>query len=445
MTDSAPDSNDLERLRAEVKAAWDKLPPQEQAVLDAKMRAAHAHFLAVQAGPKPRRELVALHNVLHDNLVASPARPDVPAAQAAAAQAAEIEWPVDPDGEVKDPFLQYSAADPRWARTFVAWESTKSKGTPQFKVGNTVQIADSATLWILGDWGGANAAAASIGTLVGAQVANPENYVIHLGDVYYAGTNASDLTYAYESSNLVDVWPGGANQSFTLNSNHEMYAHDTGYVGTALSAPVFNAQGGNCFALYNNTFRIVGLDSAYYAPDQSFDGFMQGTLGPAGGQMQFLQGQIGQLTAGQTLILLTHHNGLNFDGSIPSEGEDPYQLWQDVTQAVQQLPAAANQKVWWYYGHEHAGIVYPPQAVPGTGITILPRCCGHSCIPWGLSTTLAAAQQAGTVTWFENKVLGPQTNYLVANGYASLALSGTTLTESFWNQLGTVSWPSAQA
>jgi len=109
---------------------------------------------------------------------------------------------------------------------------------------------------------------------------------------------------------------------------------------------------------------------------------------------------------------------------------------------VKQLPAGANKHVWWYWGHQHAGIVYPQQIVPGTGITISPRCCGHSCIPWGLSSVLAQAKQAGTVSWYENKVLGPQANYFVANGYASLVLSGANLKESFWNQQGTVSWSS---
>jgi hypothetical protein len=55
---------------------------------------------------------------------------------------------------------------------------------------------------------------------------------------------------------------------------------------------------------------------------------------------------------------------------------------------------------------------------------------------------LTQAKQAGKVSWFESKVLGPQANYFVANGYASLALSGAKLGESFWNQQGTVSWSS---
>ena len=197
----------------------------------------------------------------------------------------------------------------------------------------------------------------------------------------------------------------------------------------AWTAPAFQAQGGNCFALYNNAFRIVGLDSAYYAPDNGmldFPGYMIGSLGdPHGQQALFLEQQIAQLTAGQKLILLTHHNGLNLNGSRPATADKPYLLWQQVTAVLQQLPAGASKDVFWYWGHEHAGAVYKRQTV--NGVTIHPRCCGHGCIPWGIATDLA---QSAHVVWFEKQVLGPGPNYFVTNGYATLALSGGSLTEA---------------
>jgi hypothetical protein len=222
-----------------------------------------------------------------------------------------------------------------------------------------------------------------------------------------------------------------------------MYAHATGYSLTALAAPAFAAQkGANCFALYNKYFRIVGLDSAYYAPDNrlaDFPGYMKGSLGdPQGAQMVFLKNQISQLSGGQSLILLTHHNGLNLDGSIPTAADDSYLLWQEVTQVVRQLPASSGKSVHWYWGHQHAGAVYPSQQVDGT--IIYPRCWGHGCIPWGLATELS---QSGKVLWFEKQDLGPGNNYFITNGYATLTPSGASLTESFYDQNGKESWPGA--
>ena len=50
---------------------------------------------------------------------------------------------------------------------------------------------------------------------------------------------------------------------------------------------------------------------------------MKGSLGdPSGKQTAFLMDRFGQLKRGQTLILLTHHNGLNLDGSIPTAADD---------------------------------------------------------------------------------------------------------------------------
>jgi hypothetical protein len=70
--DRLRNSADFERLRQEVKAAWDKLSADEKAALEPKMRAAYDDFLAARiapgGAPRSRRQLVALYNVLHGNL-----------------------------------------------------------------------------------------------------------------------------------------------------------------------------------------------------------------------------------------------------------------------------------------------------------------------------------------------------------------------------------------
>lgn len=424
--------DDLNRLRQQVKAAWARLPKDVQARLEPKILEAHNYTLGVKAKTTavlkrpPPRELLMLHSLLHDDpdlLLSTPAPEGL------------ATW-VGPDGEVYFGEVDYDSTDYRWAYCLVAMVFTEGL-SPPFVVGNAIGIPDNASLAILGDWGGANPPALSVGAA--AKASNAE-YFVHLGDVYYAGTNGSEVLDPYESTHFLDVWPGPAGRSFALNSNHDMYAHATGYSLTALGAPVFSAQkGANCFALYNSSFRIVGLDSAYYAPDnrlEDFPGYMIGNLGDQqGGQMVFLRDQLGQLKNGQTLILLTHHNGLKLDGTIPTEADAAYLLWQQVTQLLQQLPADAGKNVYWYWGHEHAGAVYAPQNVHGW--TVYPRCCGHGCIPWGLATDLS---QSSNVLWFEKEDLGPGENYFVSNGYAILTLDAGSLTEAFYDQNGKKSW-----
>ena len=73
------------------------------------------------------------------------------------------------------------------------------------------------------------------------------DYIVHLGDVYYAGTTGE------ESGNFVDLWPKAyaSGNSFTLNSNHEMYYGANGYFKTALGsgAPFAHQKNTSYFAL----------------------------------------------------------------------------------------------------------------------------------------------------------------------------------------------------
>src|SRR5207245_6113755 len=61
------------------------------------------------------------------------------------------------------------------------------------------------------------------------------------------------------------IWPQNT-ISFALNSNHEMYAGGEGYFRALLADNRFAAQGGlSYFALENNQWLIIGLDTAYFA------------------------------------------------------------------------------------------------------------------------------------------------------------------------------------
>lgn len=278
---------------------------------------------------------------------------------------------------------------------------------------------------ILGDWGGNNKPAQQVAAAVKAL--DPD-YFVHLGDVYYAGTSEDGwIERNYQKTNFLDVWPGAVGKSFNLNSNHDMYAHAVGYFH-ALSTPAFSAQAGcGYFALFNKGFRFVGLDTAYFDPDQSGTGFMTGALNAS--QKHFLGNQAAEAAhKGQELVLFTHHNGLSMDG----KSKEP--LWAQVVDALGPL---AGKQVIWYYGHEHVGAVYAPQTAGG--VTILPRCCGHGCIPWGIPTNLQGSDQ---VAWFEDEVLGPGSNYFVTNGFATLKIDGSSIEETFYNQSGDAHWRS---
>ena len=294
----------------------------------------------------------------------------------------------------------------------------------------TIPIPNTVTIAVLGDWGGNNQPAQDVASSAKSKM-GADDIIVHLGDVYYAGTNESGYVESdYETENFLAPWPGTHGKSFALNSNHDMYANGTGYFNTALTSPIFASQNGcSYFSLYNDAFRIVGLDTAYFDPDQSSTGFMIGSIGPTGPgtQAQFLNDQAQAATAAkQQLILLTHHNGLPYNGS----GTLP--LWDQV---IAELAPLSGSTVIWYWGHEHMGVVYTDRAA-ASNITIRPRCCGHSCIPWGVATAL----NTSGVDWYERTVLAPGPNYFVTNGFATVALNDSSISETFYRQNGTKSW-----
>lgn len=132
-----------------------------------------------------------------------------------------------------------------------------------------VQMDRDVTLAIAGDWGtgpfDSHAPAVSVANQM--QLAQAD-FTIHLGDVYYAGSHSQED---------VDMagWPMGTHGSFTLNSNHEMYSGAHGYF-KELAKRFPGQQGTSYFALINDDWLVVGLDSAYASDAMNL--YMDGTL-----------------------------------------------------------------------------------------------------------------------------------------------------------------------
>jgi hypothetical protein len=417
---------DWPKLAAALKIAWAALAPEERAHLEPEIRREHDALLSIRTGvapsSPPRPELALAYSLLHDDpdgllVDATTGRPET--------------W-VGPDGQVYFGGVAYDSTDFGWLYCPVAWYLTSGK-TPKFSnAPTTVAIPNTVTIALLGDWGGNNAAARDVAARASDMI-GAGDIMVHLGDVYYAGTNEWGLLESdYQQTNFLAPWPwpGSRGKSFALNSNHDMYAHGTGYFDAALASPLFATQN-HCsyFALYNEKFRIVGLDTAYFDPDQTgWNGFMTGSLGPtgAGTQAEFLGEQASAAAAAkQQLILLTHHNGFAYDGSAI------FPLWKEVTERLTPLSGTS---VIWYWGHEHMGVVYKDRVEHE--VTIRPRCCGHSCIPWGVATGL----QSSGVEWYEKTVPPPGGEYFVVNGFATLALENSSISETFYRQDGTKSW-----
>ena len=296
---------------------------------------------------------------------------------------------------------------------------------PFVKASGPIQIpgSTSLTLALAGDWGSGPwddpGKVYPAKTVLAQMLATRPDYMVHLGDVYYAGTPSGSLLDDDEEGRyFTDLWQPGARGALALNSNHEMYSGAAGLY-QALGAPMFAAQGGaTYFAIEFQDWLVLGLDTAYFDPSTLF---MAGALTDPD-QLAFIQG-LNPLD--RRVLLLTHHNGLLYDGPLNQP------LWGQVSAALGKQPEV------WYWGHVHNGIVYSARSPAGA---TLARCCGHGSLPFGAAFGL---QDAGggtipAVSYFAHTPLPPPTvppqTFRVLNGFATVVLEESEITERFYEQ-----------
>ena len=276
------------------------------------------------------------------------------------------------------------------------------------------------------------------------------DYLIHLGDVYYAGTpNSDDLKdllyfpWHEERDNFLNYWPATQElppgRSFALNSNHEMYSGGEGYFKVALRDPRFGEQrdsqtgeAASFFALTYGDWTILALDSAYYDPSPMC---MTGSLGGAANTQQadWIRGLVQAKACDPArCIVLTHHAPIKYDGSglecYKDSAGNHYCLWTEVTNALGTPPA------YWYYGHIHNGIVYNPSN-PLTGGKSLLRCLGNGALPYGNAWGLQNAP-AGIIDFYYHTPNPSEPSGLILyNGFVLLTLTRNgPVQERFYQQ-----------
>ena len=315
-------------------------------------------------------------------------------------------------------FGKYKDLDLGWLLPVVN-EATRDKepfgicpaATPP-RVEQVFQMAKTAVIAMAGDWGTGNASSRQIAQLIDGQ---RPTHTIHLGDVYYSGTEGE------EQENFVSLWPTGSVASFALNSNHEMYSGGRGYFGVALLSEKFETQGPySYFALTNDDWIIVGLDSAYGATH-----FYQ-----LGGLNQPQKEWLGRLVASpamkradgrrKNVIVLTHHQGLELSGTRVAP------LWDDVVAALGGVCPD-----FWYWGHVHGVAAFAPMQVGG--VTLNARLLGHGGVPY--------ISDPGTpaLLWSEPDRV-PNDPGRSLNGFAILRFHDQGLTEELWDEIGRLRW-----
>ena len=279
---------------------------------------------------------------------------------------------------------------------------------------------------IAADWGtGLYGALTFAKTIRSMAAAGKFDIAMHLGDVYYSGTEDE------VEDRFLKVWPADAAKiNRALNGNHEMYSGGNGYFAKML--PKFN-QESSYFAIQNENWVLVGLDTAYVDHDMDTT------------QVAWLNTIVEQ-RGNRKVVLFSHQQPFS---QLDNQGPK-------LQSALRHLLEAKRIRAW-YWGHQHDCILYDEHET----WKMFGRCLGNGGIPSSRNDTVkkAAADAtypgAGGASWkrlpktadapgcivldgknMEMKKASDQEKF-VPHGFMTLEFKGANLTERVFLSNGT--------
>jgi len=276
-----------------------------------------------------------------------------------------------------------SKCDRRWISTLDAYlgyfgPSGTRREIPYVKpsqVGSRViPIKSNARVALIGDWGTGAEPAKRI--LRQANEQKPD-VVIHLGDIYYSGTEVECRTNFETIVDEVLHRPQSNVAVYTLAGNHDMYCGGIGYYGLikrlnkgkmAQQASFF------CLRSEDNAWQLVAMDTGLhdYSPFAVTD--VETFVEPD--ELAWHEQRIKEFP-GKT-ILLSHHQLFSAFSQIgrPAANGMLRAYNPRLKEVFDRLRGTGKQIAAWFWGHEHNLCIYKPYLDLRRG-----RCLGHSAIP----------------------------------------------------------------
>lgn len=230
--------------------------------------------------------------------------------------------------------------------------------------------------------------------------ANPFDLIIHLGDVYFAGSSKEFLR------NFLAPFRSVGPRVVTLIGNHDLYFG----ADTVLDAMDVLRQPGRYFCIENPHWRIACLDTSLPA-----ESIRRNTGRLDKGQLRWLESLLTARNQKRT-ILMSHH-------FIVSGWESP------STELKEQLEPYLKKIFAWYWGHEHCCAVYEKRTVGING-----ACIGNG----GFLETWEPPKRRELVGWFTERRCSCHRDGSAfwPHGYLELELKPTRLTEKYHLEAG---------
>lgn len=283
-----------------------------------------------------------------------------------------------------------------------------------------VNIPGNVRLAIIGDWGVGDDVA--INVLKEVAKLKPD-ILIHLGDVYYAGTQLEAKVNFLDICSA--VLPGIP--LYTLCGNHDMYSRGTGYYWLLDQI----GQKSSYFSLQNDSWLFQAMDTGFHDNNP----FNVST------NMTYLEARAGWSEAAwhldkiknagnRKLVILSHHQLFSPFGSVGSVDEVAYAYNPKLNDVFKDIIPSVE---WWFWGHEHTLGIFSPYMNLKRG-----RCVGASAVPvfedqQSYATKAGLQTIAGTMpTWDPNGVLGTSNN-MYDNCFAIMTLIGAAAMVDYYD------------
>jgi hypothetical protein len=298
----------------------------------------------------------------------------------------------DPKAAELEDELKFSTCDPEWLEAITDYEKYfgpegEKNPIPYVRYQSMddfvlPSLKPDARVALIGDWGTGTDDARRVLTQVAA---HRPDVLIHLGDIYYAGTE--DECQKYFLDLLDEVFDRQANPLpvYTLTGNHDMYSGGAGYYGLLPklnpSPPYAPDQGqpASYFALRttDGAWQLLAMDTGLHDHDPFTVSKDVTWLEPA--EEAWHVDKVKRFTAGGgRTVLLSHHQLFSAFSGIGDYASRPAaeRAVNPKLMATWAKLREAGDVAAWFWGHEHNLCIYRPYAGLAKG-----RCVGHGAIP----------------------------------------------------------------
>ncbi|MGH9972143.1 MAG: caspase family protein [Pyrinomonadaceae bacterium] len=258
----------------------------------------------------------------------------------------------DCDPNYKDALVQYvKFLANKGEIPYIKWKLQND-----FVIDDPEKLPAGAMIGVVADWGTGEPEALEVLRQVKSH--NPQ-VVMHLGDIYYAGTEYEVENYFYQPWKRILELDTSKTLSLVLPGNHDLYAGGAPFYGLLKKL----GQEASFFCLRNEHWQVIGLDTAL---NDKLAG-QPTALDPT--EAQWAIDKIENAGKRRT-ILLSHHQLFSTNEQFDGKGHNQ-NLYDQIASILPKVDL-------WLWGHEHDLVIFKDYKGLKRG-----RCIGGSAFPIG--------------------------------------------------------------